>query len=58
VIFVLPLKTTPCPGITVSKSSAFNFSSVAIHSSGYASPMYEGIDSIKSPVHTIRSFGR
>ena len=39
VIFALPLNTTPCPGITVSKSTAFNFSSVAIHSSGNESPM-------------------
>ena len=34
-----PLKGTPCPGRTVSKSSDFSLSSVAIHSSGYESPM-------------------
>jgi AraC family transcriptional regulator of adaptative response / DNA-3-methyladenine glycosylase II len=49
---------TPCPGMTRSKSSAFRRSSVAIHSSGYESPMYEITDSIRSPVKTIRSFGK
>jgi hypothetical protein len=37
--FAFPLNTTPCPGSTIPKSSAFSLSTVPIHSSGYESPM-------------------
>ena len=54
----LSLKGFPCPGRTRVKSSFLSASSVAIHSSKNALPMYAGWLSIRSPVQTIRSFGR
>jgi hypothetical protein len=54
----LPVNERPWPGSTVSKSSCFNASIVCTHSVKKASPMYDVPFTIRSPVATMRSFGR